>query len=334
MKEKNSVSEMPKILLSFPPEVAERILDTNSIIIKPENSVTEIAEKISRRLKKTDRVPTVLLSNKTSNILGYIPHKRLLVSPPHTLASSLQTEIPLITPNDKPGHVLNLARHHEVIALIDNHTNKNLLGIIHPHDTLYLAHHEAGRHLQKFAGIGPEEGIFDPVLSKVKHRSRWLVVNLGTAFLASSVVSFFTDSITQIALLAVFMPIVAGQGGNAATQALAIMVRGLAIGNISWSDARGIIAREAVAGLINGCIVGSLSSILAAAFNAPPLLGVILGLSMVFNLFIAGLFGALVPFILKSLRIDPATASSIFVTTATDTFGFLAFLGLSTIFLL
>jgi len=148
------------------------------------------------------------------------------------------------------------------------------------------------------------------------------------------VVSIFEDTITKISLLAVFMPIVAGQGGNSATQALAVTVRGLSTGVIDWQTAKSVILNEASAGIINGLIIGLIATLIASLIGAPVMLGLILGFSMIINLGVAGLFGALIPFILKSLKIDPAVASSVFVTTITDIVGFFVFLGLGTALLL
>ena len=168
----------------------------------------------------------------------------------------------------------------------------------------------------------------------MKHRSNWLIINLATAFLAAVVVGLFQGTIGKIAILAVYMPIVAGQGGNAATQALAVVVRGLATGDVTWRDARPIILREATAGTINGIITGCIAGGIAVILHGTPMLGFVLAAAMIINLFVAGFFGSLTPFVLKRLGIDPATASSIFVTTFTDVFGLLAFLGLGTMLLL
>jgi magnesium transporter len=173
----------------------------------------------------------------------------------------------------------------------------------------------------------------DKIQTKVKRRYNWLIINLATAFLAAFVVSLFEGTIARLSILAVYMPIVAGQGGNAATQSLAVVVRGLAIGETSWDQTKSVIIKETCTGVINGVITGIIAGLIALLFNGSPMLGVVLTSAMIINLMIAGLFGSLVPFVLKGFKIDPATASTVFVTTATDVFGFLAFLGLGTILL-
>jgi magnesium transporter len=220
----------------------------------------------------------------------------------------------------------------DAIGVVDD--KEQIIGIIHVRDLLKIAQAEATEDIYGFAGVEREETPQDAIFTKVNKRYKWLIINLATAFLAASVVGIFEDTISKLAILAVYMPIVAGEGGNAATQSLAVVVRGLAVDEISWPEARGIIMRESLAGLLNGLIVGTASAFTAYFFGAPMMLGVVLGIAMIVNLFFAGLSGALIPFILKSFKIDPAVASSVFVTTVTDIIGFFVFLGLATLLLL
>jgi magnesium transporter len=178
------------------------------------------------------------------------------------------------------------------------------------------------------------EGVKDGVWSKVRHRYKWLIINLGTGFLAAAVVGLFENTLNEIVLLAIYMPIIAGMGGNAATQTLAVMVRGIAVGEVKLANSLTPILNEAGAGLVNGVINGLLVAVIAMFWNQNPLLGFVLGIAMVFNLVIAGFFGAFVPLVMKEFGKDPATSATIFITTATDVFGFFVFLGLATIILL
>jgi magnesium transporter len=164
---------------------------------------------------------------------------------------------------------------------------------------------------------------------KVKSRYKWLVINLGTAFLAAAVVGLFEDTIAAFTLLAVYMPVVAGMGGNAGTQSMAVTVRGIALGQVSLPTGGRAVFNEVVAGAANGAITGFLVAVIAAVFNRSPLLGLVLGVSMVLNLVIAGFFGTLIPLVLSRIGKDPATSATIFITTATDVLGFLVFLGLA-----
>lgn len=321
-------------LLTFGKETAGGIMDLDYIIVKESFTFKDIAEKVQTHIDSENKVPFIILTKETGEVLGFIPHKNLIFNPPSTKAAKLAQHLPLIKHTEDQEKILSKIPHFktDVIGVIDE--TGSILGVIHLRDLLRVAQAEATEDVYKFAGVQHEEAPSDSIRFKVKKRYKWLIINLATAFLASFVVSLFEDTIAQMAILAVFMPIVAGEGGNAATQALAVVVRGIAVNEISWSDARGIIYKEAMAGLVNGVIIGAVSAVVATLFHATPMLGVVLGIAMVANLFIAGLFGALVPFILKSMKIDPATASSIFVTTATDIIGFFVFLGLGTILLL
>jgi magnesium transporter len=160
----------------------------------------------------------------------------------------------------------------------------------------------------------------------------WLIVNLATAFLAAAVVGLFQSTISGWVALAIFMPVVAGMGGNAATQTLTVIVRGIALGELTWTNSKKALAKELLVGIGNGLVVGTIAAVVASAMNRDPRLGIILALAMVINLFVAGLAGTLIPLGLKALKIDPALASAVFITTFTDVAGFASFLGLATLF--
>ncbi len=175
--------------------------------------------------------------------------------------------------------------------------------------------------------------MIDSVRTKVKHRYKWLIINLATAFLAAFTVSLFDETITKYVLLAVYMPIVAGMGGNAATQTLAILVRGIALKQITIQNAWKTLRREAGAGLINGLINGLIVALVVIIMNRDYKMAFVLSLAMVVNLVVAGVFGTIVPLVMQKLGKDPATSATIFITTATDVLGFLVFLGLASVIL-
>lgn len=192
---------------------------------------------------------------------------------------------------------------------------------------------ETTENIYGFAGVKKEEDVFDSPFVSINLRSRWLLVNLLTAFLAAAVVSVFQDTISKFVLLAAYMPVVAGMGGNAGTQTLAVTVRGIALGDITLQNSFSILKKEILTSIGNGFIVGLAASGIAIFLNSNPMLGAVLFSALVINLIIAGFFGAIIPLLLKFFKIDPALAASVFVTTATDVFGFLIFLGLAKIFL-
>ncbi len=320
-------------LLRFGSETAGGLMDLNFIVVRPSFTWTEVLEKVQKHIEGKRDMPTVLVVSEEGKVDGFIP-ERVLLFPPQN-ATVIDQMIPLTVVSHKIDreHVMILMSkiRSEVLCVVDEH--EEVLGIIHLRDLMKVAQAEATEDIYRFAGVDVDEHAMDPILRKVKRRYNWLLINLLTAFLAAFVVSRFEDTISRFAILAAYMPIVAGMGGNTATQALAVVVRGLALGEIGWSKARKVVLKEACAGIINGVITGSCAALGSGFFGAPRILGVILAAAMIINLFVAGFFGALIPFVLKRLKIDPAIASSVFVTTTTDVCGFLAFLGLATIFM-
>lgn len=320
-------------LLMFGRETAGGLMDLDYIIVKDTFTFKDIADKVQDHISRENKVPFIVMTSEEGKVIGFIPHKNLIFNSPNAPISKMIQKLPLISHKEDQEKILQQIHNlkSDAIGVIDE--SGAILGIIHLRDLLRVAQAEATEDVYKFAGVQHEETPGDPIKLKVSMRYKWLIINLATAFLAASVVGIFQDTIAKMALLAVFMPIVAGEGGNAATQALAVVVRGIAMNEIEWQEAKGIIFKEAMAGLFNGVIVGIIAGLVAYMLHGTAMLGVVLGVAMIANLFIAGLFGALVPFILKTMKIDPAIASSIFVTTATDIIGFFVFLGLGTLLL-
>jgi magnesium transporter len=208
-----------------------------------------------------------------------------------------------------------------------------LEGIITVDDVIDVIKDEATEDLLRLAGVSGDERIATPWFEAYVKRMPWLGVNLITAFMAASVVALFESTIDRVTALAVFMPIVAGMGGNAATQTLTVVVRGLALGELSWGQARKTLLKEAAIGLGAGLALGTLAAGVAWVSYRDPMLGLLLGMAMICNMLVATIAGTLVPLGLRALRIDPALASSVFITTFTDVVGFASFLGFATIFL-
>jgi magnesium transporter len=319
-------------LLRFGKETAGGLMDLNFILVKPDFTLKDVAEKVQKHLETEKQAPLVLVVNEQGQSMGYIPYKDLILTPPTTRVSALIQSLPVISHKVDQEKILSrIPKRGDVIGVTDD--ENHVLGIIHLRDLLKVAQKEATEDIYLLAGVDLEEEMNDDVSVKVKRRVNWLIINLGTAFLASFVVAQFESTIARLSILAVYMPIVAGEGGNAATQALAVVVRGLALGEVSWDQARSVILKETTAGIVNGVVTGIIAGVVAYAFGGPPMLGIVLASAMIINLMVAGFFGTLVPFLLRAFRIDPATASTVFVTTATDVFGFLAFLGLGSLML-
>ena len=220
--------------------------------------------------------------------------------------------------------------HNKIVVTGDK---KQVLGIIYTDDMIKLIESVQGSSLYNFAGVSSEESVYDSVARKVGFRYKWLLINLGTSFLAAFTVSLFNETIAKYVLLAVYMPIVAGMGGNAATQTLAVMVRGLSQNKVDAITIFRTLKNELLSGLVNGIINAVLVILIVYILNRDIMVGIVLGLAMVFNLTNAAIFGTLVPVVMKKLGKDPASSATIFITTATDVLGFLVFLGLATLLL-
>jgi magnesium transporter len=270
---------------------------------------------------------------KDGNLTGYLPGHELGFARPTELIGKYIKRMPTIS---------YAATHQDVVRQFNSHPHGkvavlndagDVLGIIYSSEVLKLINDHQASSLYDFAGIRQEESVTDSARRKTQNRYRWLIINLGTAFAAAFTIGMFEDTLEKYVLLAIYMPIVAGMGGNAATQTLAVVVRGIALKQIELKTAWGTLKNELGAGLANGLINGVLVAVVVILINHDYKIAFILGTAMIVNLLVAAFFGTLVPLIMSKLGKDPAASATIFITTATDILGFLAFLGLATIVL-
>jgi magnesium transporter len=266
--------------------------------------------------------------------VGVISLRRLLLVPPDTPLKRIMTPdlISVRVHTDQEEVARQVASYNLLAIPVVDDENK-LVGVITVDDVIDVIKDEATEDLYRLAGVAGDERVFTPATESLRKRLPWLVVNLATAFLAASVVRIFQDTISQAVALAVFMPIVAGMGGNAATQTLTVIVRGIALGELTWSNTRKALFKEALVGVGNGLALGLVASAGAWLLQGDPILGLILALAMVINMIVAATAGTLIPLALRGLKVDPALGSSVFITTLTDVAGFFTFLGLGTLFL-
>lgn len=326
------LKEKVEFLLRFHPQTAAGMMNTDYLIATPDMKFGELAGIIERHEAKTGRFPTTLcVSGK--KLIGELPGHILALKPASTKVGDNCRKIASMQYNaDERSVVSKFVSHpHDKVVVLDD--DKSILGIVHSDDVLSLLDHRALHDLFNFAGVSHEEDALDSAWSKFKSRYLWLIINLATAFLAASVVGSFEDTISKFTLLAVYMPIVAGMGGNAATQTLAVAVRGLVMKEIDLKTGWGFAGKEVLASLYNGIVNGAIVGLAATLFNKNPLLGLVLAIAMIANLLIAGFFGAVIPLIMKALGKDPATSATIFITTCTDVGGFFVFLSLAKLIL-
>ena len=325
--------ERVSFLLQFSPETAAGLMHLDYVTVSPTRTLREVAQRVRQHEDRTGRFPTIFVVGG-DEVLGELPAQTLAMEERAGVAiSEFVRETPVVTYDTPEAEVVSLFRANPESRVAVLNDEDSIMGVIYAEDLLRLIDEEAGETLYEFTGVTEEESVLDGPLAKIRSRYKWLIINLGTAFLAAAVVGLFEATIAAFTLLAVYMPVVAGMGGNAGTQSMAVTVRGIALGQVSLATGSRAILNEVVAGAANGAITGALVAIIATVFNRSPILGVVLGTSMILNLVIAGFFGTLIPLVLSRIGKDPATSATIFITTATDVLGFFIFLGLAKILL-
>ena len=278
-----------------------------------------------------DRFYEVFVVDPTYRPVGSIPLSTVLKRPREDVISELMTpEHHVIPDRMDQEEVAYLFEQYNLISapVVDEH--ERLVGMITVDDIVEIVHEETHEDMLALGGVR-EEGLTDSVITTVRSRFSWLLVNLGTAILASVVIGFFGGSIEEMVALAILMPIIASMGGNAGTQTLTVAVRALATKDLTPANATRIVLREALVGGVNGVIFAVLMGGIAGLWFQNPLLGGVVAGAMVVNLLFAGLAGILIPLALQRSGADPAVASTVFVTTVTDVLGFLVFLGLGAV---
>ena len=326
------IREKVEFLLKFDPRTAASFMSLDYIEVDKNTTFEQLSKVIQKHEKRTGKFPTILVI-QDGFLVGELPPHILAIAKRKEKIKKHVKKIPSIRYYEDAREIVTVFKKHPHNKIVVLNKDNSILGIIYSDDILKLIERQSANNLREFAGVSEEEDVLDSALTKVKNRYKWLIINLATAFLAASVVGLFQETISAFVLLAVYMPIVAGMGGNAGTQTLAVIVRGLALKEIELKTGKRVIFNEILAGGINGIINGILVAAVAILWNKSPMLGLVIGLAMIINLIIAGFFGTIIPLIMKRLGKDPASSATIFITTATDVFGFFTFLGLATIIL-
>jgi magnesium transporter len=315
--------------LDFPEDSAGRRMQTEFIAIPPFWTVGQTIDYLRAEKDLPDEFFQLYVVDPGYRVLGTIPLDKFLRSKRQVRVEDLMNDTVLTVEAkaDQEEAARTFERYDLVeVGVVDE--NQRLVGVLTVDDMVDVIHEEATEDIKLLGGVGDEE-ISDSVFRAVRSRAPWLVVNLITAMLASFVISLFDASIEQMVALAALMPIVASMGGNAGTQTMTVTVRALATRDLDRGRVRRLILREVSGGFLNGCIFAVLIGAVTATRYVNPGLGVVIGMAMIINMIAAGSAGILIPLTLNRLKIDPAIASSVFVTTVTDVVGFFAFLGLA-----
>ncbi len=320
--------------LSYPEDSAARIMQREFTAVPSNWTVGQTIDYLRETKDLPKEFLEIFIVDNDFKPIGTVPSSRVLRTPRELKMSSIMSEMPvLISANmdqEEVGHAFE--NYNLVSAGVVNKDNK-LVGMITADDVVTVVQEEAEEDALRLAGVGDEE-ITDSVLKKTKRRFNWLLLNLFTALLATWVISNFGASIEQMVALAFLMPIVASMGGNAGMQTLAVTIRAIAKKELSTNNFNRVVGKEFIIGILNGIIFAIITAIIVHLWFKDYNLSILIGVSMILNMIVAGLFGILVPVSLKKINIDPALASSVFVTTITDVIGFLSFLGLGSYYFL
>jgi magnesium transporter len=331
---KHSDSEEVQILLGFDPETAGGIMTTQYIAVRQNLTIRETLQKIKLIGPKTEVIETIFVTNRQNELIGSADLRDILIAPDDALLSDTMDEnIIYVYPETDQEEVSLLVSKYDLKVLPVVNKNHAILGIITPDDVIDVIVEEQTEDFLMLFGVNKYERIGGGITGSLLRRLPWLCMNLLTVFLAASVVSLYEDVIVQVVALAVAMPIVAGMGGNAGAQTLSIVIRAIALGEADIRRDWKVVFRELVLGLINGAAIGLLTGLIIYFRYNNFVLSLIICAAMIANLVIAGIFGFMVPLVLKKLKLDPAVSSSIFLTAATDVGGFFIFLGLAKLFL-
>ncbi len=316
--------------LDYPEDSAGRLMQTDFIAIPPFWTVGQTLAFVRTDESLPDEFYEINVVDPGYKLIGTVSLDTMLRSAADIRMDKIMRDDRRIVEatQDQEDAARLFQRYNLVSApVVDEH--ERLVGVLMIDDIVDVIQEEADEDIRAMGGVVSDEEISDKVIYTARARLPWLVVNLFTAFIAASVIGFFNDSIEKMVALAILMPIVASMGGNAGTQAMTVTVRALSAREIGGRGARRVILREILVGVLNGAILAVILGAIAALVFTNLQLGIVIGMALVVNMFIAGFFGAAVPLLLNRLKVDPAVASSVFLTTITDCIGFLAFLGLA-----
>jgi len=319
-------------LLRYSPDTAGGMMDARLTSLPIDLNVREAISALRRA--RRDTLYYLYVTDRIGKLIGVLDMRELLLASPRDPLEGLVKREIVTVPVDMPSdEVASLIQRRRFVALPVVDRDGHLLGVVKPDEVLEAFQQETFGDLQKMVGAGEDERALSPVSVVVKKRLPWLLVNLGTAFVASMVVGLFESTIERVTALAVLMPIVAGQGGNTGAQSLAVVMRGIALREILPGSTMRLVRKEVLGALINGVAVALTTAMAVWVWDGRLGLVLVIALAMVVNMAAAGLFGAAIPLVLRALGRDPAQSASIFLTTVTDVVGFAAFLGFAVLLL-
>lgn len=320
-------------LLTFDPDTAGGIMTTEYISIRARNTVEKTLKYLQENINQ-DATYYLYVVDPQNVLKGVVSLRDIVTSTFDTkMLDITNPNVKTIMYNEDQEEVAKKFQKYGFILMPVVDEMDHLLGVIEFDDIINIIQEENTEDINLLGGVDSEERLDSTISESFRSRIPWLIVNLFTAVLAASVVSFFEGTIAQVVTLATVMPIVTGMGGNAGTQSLTIVVRGLSLGELTKDNALKIMIKEVAVGFFSGIVIGVLVALGSMVFEGNPIFGVVTGLAMFMNMILANIAGYFIPVILEKFHVDPALASGVFVTTVTDVLGFFFFLGLATLFL-
>lgn len=323
-------------LMSYSEDSAGGLMNTDTITIRPNITIDIVFRFLRRHNELPEMTDNLLVVSRSDRFLGILPLRKLLVADTDTTVRDImETDCDVIFAHQTATEVAELFEKMDLVsAPVIDPDSKKLLGRITIDDVVDVIRDEAEHSMLSMAGLDDDEDTFAPIMQTTRRRAVWLGINLITAFIASYVIGLFQDTLDKVVALAILMPIVASMGGIAGSQVLTLVIRGIALNQIGSSNARWLLNREVIVGLINGIVWATVIAMLTIVWFDDIRIAYVIAGAIVINLLFAALTGTLLPIALKKLGIDPALAGSVILTTVTDVVGFLSFLGLATLFLI
>ena len=322
-------------VMNFDENTAGGLMNIDTITIRPDVTLDVVLKYLRLRKEMPQNTDNIIVVDRYNHYLGTLPVTTLVCSDTEkTVAESMNKNYISITADAIASDVVNIFEDRDLLSAPVVDKNNILLGRITIDDVVDVIREESEHTVLNMAGLTDEEDLFAPIFSSTRRRAIWLGLNLITALIASGVISLFQDTIEKVVALAVLMPIVASMGGIAGSQTLTLVIRGIALGNISSANSKSLLIKEVSVGLLNSFLWASVIGVLSSYWFNNYLIGVVIGIAMIANLAFAALSGVLIPIVLKKLGVDPALGGSVILTTITDVIGFFSFLTLGTIFLL
>ncbi|MDB2076852.1 magnesium transporter [Clostridium paraputrificum] len=321
-------------LLSYEPDTAGGIMATEFVSIRENKTIEKTLKYLQKEAPDAESAYYLYVINKENVLKGVVSLRDIVCNDFDTKISEITNTNVISVPYymDQEEVAIKFEKYGFMTMPVVDENNK-ILGIVTVDDIVEVMQEETTEDIHRLGGVDEEEKVDGSLRDSIKSRLPWLIVNLITAILAASVVGAFEGTISQVVTLATFMPIVAGMGGNAGTQSLTIVVRGIALGELDKDNGMRIFIKELLVGLTTGVVIGAIIAVLGFMWERNFVFGIVIGLAMILNMMVATMSGFIVPVILKKLKVDPALASAVFVTTVTDVLGFFFFLGLATMFI-